>query len=814
MDTLQVTRRMQRRQGQTLAEFAITLPILLILMFGIVEFGRIFQAWVTLQNAARTGARYASTGQYFEDRYNMDLTPLASTPVEDMLDEFVPCIPNDNRGTAQTFTVSPNDFGYTVNVFQGGDESLFATWNDGLDCDPANPEHQERRRDMARILSIMEEARRGAAGLALQENTMSIPTGAGAHQNLAGWPWFDVWRNPQPGSDQRGWFNVLVCSNRPFLSPQSSAHYQSVVNGEAFNLDRRFAMYLGEGRLRETAAGGGEYGTDTTPALFSPSCFLNETPATGSAAVNNAGVPWIDPGGPGDTVFVIVSFNHPLITPLGIAEFIPMRAVRSAIVESFRAPSLGDAFDPPDVERPDSPTSTPVPATNTSIPPTATPIPPTASRVPPTPTNTQLPAFSCDAITASGLEINGGMIFVDIQNRNFESTFLTNVSVNWPTILQYASTMRMVEMALNGIPHWKGADYADANRQTNTTATNVDTSIPPNFFLSTSESDRTIAGNDIGTWTGTFLGGPTFLQQFVSINDFEGTTFYLYNRADPNNPCVIRLNLPTPTPTPDGASASTSTPTFTPDCASQTISVRFVGFEPFGLVKLEVVNRRNTVAVFSDFTINWIQRAPGILTLSRLTVAAPFGQPNSSLVWRSGNAAGEDPNQDANPPTAGRTEGYWVSNYIFDAAIGGNPSVTPLYLDFDGVGGLLTDIGVTPSDFNGTNFVLSCGTGGGTGGGPGTGPGGPGGGPGGGTGIIFLGEQPTPPPTNTRGPTRTPAPTFTPSKTFTPAPPTATRTPGPTSTPRPATNTPTARPTNTPVPPPTQGDIGCTDNCS
>ena len=51
-----------RRRGQTLAEFAISLPILLLLLFGILEFGRLFQSWVTIQNAARTAARYAITG--------------------------------------------------------------------------------------------------------------------------------------------------------------------------------------------------------------------------------------------------------------------------------------------------------------------------------------------------------------------------------------------------------------------------------------------------------------------------------------------------------------------------------------------------------------------------------------------------------------------------------------------------------------------------------------------------------------------------------------------------------------------------------
>lgn len=43
------------RRGQTMAEFALTLPVVLLLIFGIIEFARIFQAWITLQNAARVG---------------------------------------------------------------------------------------------------------------------------------------------------------------------------------------------------------------------------------------------------------------------------------------------------------------------------------------------------------------------------------------------------------------------------------------------------------------------------------------------------------------------------------------------------------------------------------------------------------------------------------------------------------------------------------------------------------------------------------------------------------------------------------------
>src|SRR5512138_3039482 len=59
--------REKSRRGQTMAEFALTLPILLLLMFGVIEFARIFQAWITLQNAARSAARYAITGQWDPD---------------------------------------------------------------------------------------------------------------------------------------------------------------------------------------------------------------------------------------------------------------------------------------------------------------------------------------------------------------------------------------------------------------------------------------------------------------------------------------------------------------------------------------------------------------------------------------------------------------------------------------------------------------------------------------------------------------------------------------------------------------------------
>ena len=50
--------------GQSLVEFAIALPILLLMVFGIIEFGRILQAWLALENGARFAVRYAVTGDF------------------------------------------------------------------------------------------------------------------------------------------------------------------------------------------------------------------------------------------------------------------------------------------------------------------------------------------------------------------------------------------------------------------------------------------------------------------------------------------------------------------------------------------------------------------------------------------------------------------------------------------------------------------------------------------------------------------------------------------------------------------------------
>jgi Flp pilus assembly protein TadG len=49
--------RLRSERGAELVEFALTLPLLLLLVLGIIEFGFLFQEYEVVTNAAREGAR-------------------------------------------------------------------------------------------------------------------------------------------------------------------------------------------------------------------------------------------------------------------------------------------------------------------------------------------------------------------------------------------------------------------------------------------------------------------------------------------------------------------------------------------------------------------------------------------------------------------------------------------------------------------------------------------------------------------------------------------------------------------------------------
>lgn len=60
-------RRGHGERGANLVEFALVLPLLVLLLVGVADFGRAFNNYIIITNASREGARYASRFPWLEN---------------------------------------------------------------------------------------------------------------------------------------------------------------------------------------------------------------------------------------------------------------------------------------------------------------------------------------------------------------------------------------------------------------------------------------------------------------------------------------------------------------------------------------------------------------------------------------------------------------------------------------------------------------------------------------------------------------------------------------------------------------------------
>lgn len=95
------------QRSQALLEFALVLPLLLTLIFGIMDTAMIFQAWLTVENIARQSVRYAVTGQY-------DLIYCVDTPEDPDSDACAGdnYIAEQNAARLETIINNPNGYAY------------------------------------------------------------------------------------------------------------------------------------------------------------------------------------------------------------------------------------------------------------------------------------------------------------------------------------------------------------------------------------------------------------------------------------------------------------------------------------------------------------------------------------------------------------------------------------------------------------------------------------------------------------------------------------------------------------------------------
>lgn len=91
------------QRGQAMVELALVLPILLVLFMVVVEFGRVFHAYLIITNASREGARIAVVG-----KSDVDITARVGETASELdstkLQAIVTPIPSD-RKTGELCTV-------------------------------------------------------------------------------------------------------------------------------------------------------------------------------------------------------------------------------------------------------------------------------------------------------------------------------------------------------------------------------------------------------------------------------------------------------------------------------------------------------------------------------------------------------------------------------------------------------------------------------------------------------------------------------------------------------------------------------------
>jgi Flp pilus assembly protein TadG len=111
----QVVRHLNRNEkGQAYLEFAVIVPIMMLVVMGIVDFGRVFNTWLVMTHGAREGARVAAVGWDYaavEERVN-DVTAGFDVQVE-----LVPAV---SAGSAITVTTST-----TVTLLSGWIGAIF-----------------------------------------------------------------------------------------------------------------------------------------------------------------------------------------------------------------------------------------------------------------------------------------------------------------------------------------------------------------------------------------------------------------------------------------------------------------------------------------------------------------------------------------------------------------------------------------------------------------------------------------------------------------------------------------------------------------
>ena len=112
---------LRREDGQAITEFALILPVLVALLLGIIQFGIVFNNYLTITDAARAGARKAAVSRFLGDNgaaakttaqnsaQQLNQTDLKVTVTSTNWD-----VPGSDVNVTVTYPYSINILGWTV----------------------------------------------------------------------------------------------------------------------------------------------------------------------------------------------------------------------------------------------------------------------------------------------------------------------------------------------------------------------------------------------------------------------------------------------------------------------------------------------------------------------------------------------------------------------------------------------------------------------------------------------------------------------------------------------------------------------------
>lgn len=115
-------RRAPDQRGAVAVEFAIILPVLILLLFGIIEFGRAYNAKVALQGAVREGARVHALDSGDPVSTIKNAAPSLDEGLLTVETSTSPCTPGDEASVTATYP-----FEYNIPLFGSATQTISAT---------------------------------------------------------------------------------------------------------------------------------------------------------------------------------------------------------------------------------------------------------------------------------------------------------------------------------------------------------------------------------------------------------------------------------------------------------------------------------------------------------------------------------------------------------------------------------------------------------------------------------------------------------------------------------------------------------------